>query len=139
MILQLHGQVHEFFITLRKVFCQFGDWLRCTYACNNVLALCINQVLTIDALFTGGWVTCKCNACAGCLSLVAEYHGLDVDSSTPVAGDIVHTAVYDCTWVVPRTEYSLHSAHKLSLWILWEFLAVHGFLVNSLELLCQLF
>ena len=139
MVLQLYSQIHKFLIALRKVLCQFGDWLWCTDTCNHVLALCVNQVLAVDSLCTGGWVTCKRNTCTGGLALISEYHGLNINSSTPVAGDIVHTAVYDGTWVVPGTEHSLNSAHQLLGRILREILAVHSFLVNSLEFCCQLF
>ena len=138
MVLQLHSQVHELLIALRKVFRQLGDRLRCTHTGNHVLALCVDQVLAVNALLTGGGVTCERNAGTGGLALVAEYHGLYVNGSAPVAGDVVHAAVYDGAGVVPGTEHGLHSAHQLILGILRELLAVHRVFVNSFETIGQI-
>ena len=111
MVLQLHCKIDKLLVAVRKVFFKLGDGLRCTNACNHVLTLGVDQVLTEDTLFASGGVTCEGNACTGCLTLVSEYHGLYVYSGTPVARNIVHTTVYDGTRVVPGTEYSLNGTH----------------------------
>ena len=134
MVLKFHGKIHKLCIALRKVFLKLGNRLRCTNACNNILALCVDQVFAKNALCACGGVTCEGNACTGGLSLVSEYHGLYVYSSTPVARNIVHTTVYDCTGVVPGTEYSLNRAHQLILRLLRELFAVHSLFVNCLKL-----
>ena len=41
---------------------------------------------------------------------VAEYHGLYVDRRSPVAGDVVHPAVYDGPVVIPGTEHGPFTA-----------------------------
>ena len=111
MVLQLHCKIDKLLVAVRKVFLKLGDRLRSTNTGNNVLALCVDQVLTKDTLLTCGRVTCKRNTCTGCLTLVTEYHCLYVYCGTPVARNIVHTTVYDGTRVVPGTEYSLNGAH----------------------------
>ena len=111
MILKFHSQFHELLVALRKVFLKLGDRLRSTNTGNNVLALCVDQVLTENTLLTCGRVTCKGNTCTRCLTLVTEYHCLYVYCSTPVAWNIIHTTVNDRTRVVPGTEYSFHSSH----------------------------
>ena len=111
MILKFHSQFHELLVALRKVFLKLGDRLRSTNTGNNVLALCIDQVLTEDALCTCGWVTGERNACTGGISLITEYHGLYVYCGTPVTRNIIHTTVNDRTRVVPGTEYCFYSAH----------------------------
>ena len=131
MVFQTVGNVHKLCITLRQILCQLGDRLRSTDAGYNVFALGINQVLAKNTLFAGGRVTGKCHAGTGGITHVAEYHGLDIDCGTPVTRDIIHTTVYNGTWVIPGTEYCLDSLHQLYLRVLRELLA-HFFLINCL-------
>ena len=138
MILQLHSQVYELLVALRQILLQLRDGLRSTNACYYVLTLSIDQVLAENALGAGSGVTGKRNACSGGVALVSKYHGLYVNGSSPIAGNVVHTAVNDRSGVVPGTEYGLYGAHQLLLGILRELFAVHSFLVNSLEALSQL-
>ena len=109
MVFQLHRQFHKLFIAVRHILFQFGDRLRCTHTGNNVLTLGINQIFTINAFGASGWISCKCNAGTGSIAHVTEDHRLNIHSRTPVSRNIIHTAVYDRTRVVPGTEYRFHS------------------------------
>ena len=124
VILKLHGKLHELLVALGKILLQLCDGAGSTNACNDVLTLCIDEVLTIDALLTGGRITCECNAGTGGIAHVAEYHGLYVYGCAPVSGDVVHTAINDGTRVVPGTEYGLNSLHELNHGILRELLTL---------------
>ena len=137
VLLKLHGKLHELLVALRKILLKLCDGAGSTNACNDVLTLCIDEVLTIDALLTGGRITCKCNAGTGGIAHVSEYHGLYVYGCAPVSGDIVHTAINDGTRVVPGTEYGLNSLHELNHGILRELLALLLHVV-SLEALDKL-
>ena len=120
MVLKFHCVIHELLIALRQILLQLGDGLRCADTCYDVLTLCIDQVLTVDTLLTGGGVSGEGNASTGGVAHVTEYHGLYVNSCSPIARDIVHTTVNDGTGVVPGTEYCLDSLHELLLGILGE-------------------
>ena len=89
-------------------------------------------------LFTCSWITGKGNACTRGLAHVSKCHHLHIYSSTPGIWDIVVTAVYISSWVVPGTENSLDCFHQLLLWICWEICADFLF-IFSLKLICQLF
>ena len=131
MVFQLVRDFHKLCIALRQVLRKAGDRLRGADACDDVLALCVNEVLAKNALLTGGRVASERNTGSGGIAHVAEYHRLYVDRGAPVARDIVHAAVDDCARVVPRTEHRLDRLHQLYLRVLREFLA-HLFGINRL-------
>ena len=101
MIFKFHGKAHELFIAIRHIFCQFCDRLWCTNTGNNVFTLSIDQVFTVNTFSTCGRVTCESNTCTRCFTHITEYHSLYVNSCSPITRDIIHTTVYDSTWVVP--------------------------------------
>ena len=102
-------------VSFGELLCHLSDRHRSTNACNNVFALCVDEEFAHELLFAGSGVTCEGNAGTGVVAHVTECHHLYVDGSTPGIRDIVVTAVNVCTGVVPRTEYSLDSAHELFL------------------------
>ena len=120
------GRSYEFvvngFVGLPEVVDGFGS----ADACNNVLALCVHEILAVEFLFAGGGVAGECNTGTAVVAHVAEYHALNVDRGAPIGGDIVHAAVDNCAGVIPAAENCLDSFEKLS----------HGFLreVKSLDL-----
>ena len=103
-----------------QILLQLGDGLGCADTCDDILALCVDQVLTEDTLGAGSGVTGERNACAGGIAHVSEYHGLNIDSGTPLVRDIVHHSVVVGSRVVPGTENSLDGFHQLDLGILRE-------------------
>ena len=117
---------------------QLCDRLRSTNAGNNVFALRVHQELAEQLLIAGCRVTGKCNAGTGCIAHVAECHHLYVNGSTPGVRNIIITAVYVRTRVVPGTEYSFDRFHQLLLRISREIRADLAF-VFFLELTGQLF
>ncbi len=120
VIFQGLGDLHELVIHFRHLLMQLRDGLRRTDASHNVLALCVQQVLAVQLLLAGGGVTGEGNAGAGSLAHVAEDHGLHVNGSAPVAGNVVHAAIVNSTRIVPRTEHGLDGLHQLFLRILGE-------------------
>ena len=137
VVLELCADVHELLVCLGHDLGQLVDGLRSTDAGDDILALCVHQKFAEQLLFAGSGVTGERNARAGGIAGVAKDHGLDVDSSAPVGGDIVHAAVVDGAGVVPGAEDRLDGAHQLDLRVLREFLA-QLLTVLGLELLGQL-
>ena len=129
---QLGGDVHKLLVHIGHLLLQVGDGFGGTDTSHNVLALSVQQVLTVQLLFARGGVAREGNARAGGFAHVAEDHGLHVDGSAPVARNIVHTAIVDGTRVVPRTEHGLDGFHQLNLGVLREVHA-HVLLVDFLE------
>ena len=97
-----------------------ADGRRSAHAGNNVLALCIDQVLAHQLLSAGGGVTGECNAGAGTVAGVTKGHLLHVDSGAPLVGDLVHLTVDVCTGVIPAAEHGLDSLDQLIAGILRE-------------------
>ena len=118
---------------LGELLLHLCDVHRCTNARDNVLALCVCQELTEQTLFACSGVTSERNACTAIVAHVTESHGLNVNGGAPAVGDIVISSVNVSSGVVPRTEYSLDSAHELLLGIRGEVFADLS-LVLSLEL-----
>ncbi len=109
MILKGLANLNEFSVCFRELLFHLSDRHRGTNTCYDVLALCVDQELTHELLFTGCGVTSECNTGTGLVVQVTEDHRHDVNCGTPRVRDIVVTTIYVCTRVVPRTEYSLDS------------------------------
>ena len=144
-ILHIAVMVFKFCADVYKLVVNFGhnvfelvDRLRCSYTCNNVLALCVKKELTEEFLFTCSRVSCERNTGTRCIAHITECHHLNVNCSTPRIRNVVVTSVNVCTRVVPRTEYGFDSAHKLFLRIVREIFADFSF-VFSFKLICKLF
>ena len=105
-------------------FFEVADGRRSTDPRNNVFALGVHQIFAVEVFVTVGGVTRKRNAGTRSFAHVAEYHRLNVNRGTPVAGDVVHAAIYDCAGVVPAAENGFDGADQLNLGILREVLAL---------------
>ena len=132
VVLQTGCDLNELIVHLRHLILQVADGRRSAHAGNNVLALCIDQVLAHQLLSAGGGVTGESNAGAGTVAGVTKGHLLHVDSGAPLVGDLVHLAVNVCTGVVPAAEDGLDSLDQLITGILREGTAF-VLLVNLLE------
>ena len=132
MLLKTGCDLDELFIAFRKILFQTSDRLRGPDSGNHVFTLGVDQIFSINSLCACGRISCKCHAGSGGISHVSEYHGLHVDSGSPVTGNVVHSAVDDGTLVIPGTEYGLDSLHELHPGILGEILS-HPVLINRLE------
>ena len=124
VVLQTGSDLNELVVDLRHLLVQVADGRRSADTSNDVLALCIDEVLAHQLLSAGGGVTGECNAGAGAVAGVTESHLLDVDSGTPLVGDLVHLTIDVCTGVVPAAEDSLDSLDELVLGVLGERLAL---------------
>ena len=138
MLFEAGGDIDELLIAVGKILFQTGDRLRGPDSGHHVLALGVDQIFSVDALRTCGGIPCKGNAGTGGVAHVSEYHGLHVYSGSPVAGNVVHSAVNDGALIVPGTEYGLHRFHELHSGILREVLS-HLVLINCLEALNDFF
>ncbi len=123
VLLKSVSDLDELLVALGKILLELCDGLRCADTRDDVFALCVDQVLTEDALCACSGVTCERNAGTGCVAHVSEYHGLNVDGSAPLVRDVVHHSVVVCSGVVPGTEYSLDGFHQLNLGVLRELFA----------------
>ena len=120
VVLQTGSDLNELVVDLRHLLVQVADGRRSADTSNDVLALCIDEVLAHQLLSAGGGVTGECNAGAGAVAGVTESHLLDVDSGTPLVGDLVHLTIDVCTGVVPAAEDGLDSLDELILGVLGE-------------------
>ena len=132
VVLQTGCDLNELIVHLRHLILQVADGRRSAHACDDVLALCIDQVLAHQLLSAGGGVTGEGNAGAGTVAGVTKGHLLHVDSGTPLVGDLVHLTIDVCTGVVPAAEDGLDSLDELILGVLGERLAL-VLLVDLLE------
>ena len=120
VVLQTGSDLDKLIVHLRHLILQVADGRRSAHAGNNVLALCIDQVLAHQLLSAGGGVTGESNAGAGTVAGVTKGHLLHVDSGAPLVGDLVHLTVDVCTGVIPAAEHGLDSLDQLITGILRE-------------------
>ena len=112
----------ELLVDNRILLCKLGDWHWCTNTSNNILALCIHQVLTKDDIFTCGCITCERNTGTTVITTVAKDHCLDVDSRSNRIINLFLATIDDGALVVPRAENGSDCRVKLLMGILWELL-----------------
>ncbi len=137
VILECFANLFELCKSLGELVSHLSNRHRSAHAGNNILALCIYKELTHKSRLAGCGVTRERNACTAVVTHITERHHLYVYGSTPRIGDIVVAAVNVRTGVIPRTEHSLNSAHKLLFRICREVLA-DSVLVCLFELSCKL-
>ena len=123
MLLKLLTSHEKLFMRLGKVFGHLGDGLRCADTGNDVLALCINEILTVKNIFTSGWVTSESNAGSGTLTGVTKDHSLNIDSSSPSGGNSIFLAINDRAVVLPGVKDGIHGSLELLARIFGEVLA----------------
>ena len=119
-------QRHEHFLQLatglfqaRDLF-ELGDGARVADARHHVLALGVHQVVAVEFLVAVSGVARERDARGGGVALVAEHHGLHVDGSAQVIGDLVLLAVQRGARVVPAAEHGLDGKLQLGHGILRE-------------------
>ena len=109
---------------------EVGDGLGVADAGDDVLALGVDQKVTVEFLGAIGRVAREGDASRRCLPLVAKSHGLNVDGSTELVGDTMLLAVDARTLVHPAAKDSLNGKAQLELRIMRE----DRFAVGDLEL-----
>ena len=126
------GDGDELVIHLGHLLLQVADRTRRAHACDDVLALRIDEVLAHELLRARGRVAREGHARAGAVAGVAERHLLDVDGGAPLIGDLVHLAVDVRARVIPAAEHGLDGLDELLVRILREGLVL-VILVDLLE------
>ena len=101
VLLEGSAYVLELCECLGELLFHLGDVHRSSYTCNNVLALCVGKELTEEALSAGSGITGESNTGTAIVTHVTECHGLNVNCGSPRIRDIIVTAVYVSTRVVP--------------------------------------
>ena len=113
----------KLFMRFRKIFGHLCDGLRGADTSNDVLALCINEILTVKHIFSSGRVTCECNAGPGTLPGVTKDHSLNVDGCSPSGRNSVLLAINNRAVVLPGVEDGRHGSLELLARIFGEVLA----------------
>ena len=129
---QFVSDLHELPIAFRQIFLQFGNRLRRTDSCHNVFTLRIDQIFPINPLRARGRISRESNARSGSISHISEYHRLHVYRRSPVAGNIIHPAVYDRPVIIPGTEHRFYRFHQLHPRFLRE-IAAHFIFIDLFE------
>ena len=101
VLLKLLTNNEKFFVRLGKVLGHLGDGLWCANTSDNVLTLCIDEILTVEYIFAGSRVTGESHASSGGLTGVTKDHGLHVNRSPPSGGDPILLAVNNRAIVLP--------------------------------------
>ena len=109
---------------------EVGDGLGVADAGNDVLALGVDQKVTVELLGAVGWVARKGDTGRRGLALIAKGHSLDVDGGAKVVGNAVLLAVDTGAFVHPATKDGLDGKAQLELRIVRE----DGLAVRDLEL-----
>ena len=89
VLLQAAGDPLELVVRLRQVLLELGDLLRCADPGNDVLALCVRQVLAVERLLAGVRVAGEGHARPGVVAHVPEDHRHDVHRRSEVVWDLV--------------------------------------------------
>ena len=94
--------------------------MRRPHARDNIFALSVNQVFTVEDFFAGRRVARKGNTRRARLSHVAEHHCLDVHRCAPIVRNAVFSAINDRSIIHPRPENRADCAPELLVRVLWK-------------------
>ena len=138
MVFQFICKFHKLIIYFRHILFQLCNWFWCTNTSNNVFTLCIYKIFTKHCFFTSCCISCKCNTCTRCITFVTKYHHLYIYSSTPAIRNVIHSSIYKCSRIIPRTEYSFCSFKHLFFRVLWEIFSL-VFFIKFFKFFCNFF
>src|SRR5439155_26283033 len=97
-------ELAELFVGARHHLGQLADRLGRAYSGHHVLALRVDQKLSVELPRAGGRIARETDARGRTLAGVAKDHELDVDGRADVVGDTVDAPVLDRARVVPGGE-----------------------------------
>ena len=120
IVLEPVGDGDELVVHLRHLILQVADRARRAHAGDDVLALCVDEVLAHEPLRARGRVAREGHARAGTVTGVAERHLLDIDGGAPLIRDLVHLAVDVRARVIPAAEHGLDRLDELLVRVLRE-------------------
>ncbi len=75
--------------------------------------MCVDEIFAVEKILSGSCVAAESHAGSGIVAHVAVNHSLYVYGSTPLFGNLVHSAIYDGTLVHPRIEHRAYATPKL--------------------------
>ena len=133
VLLQVLGDLVELVVGLGQRLLQLRDRLGGADSGDDVLALRVDQELSVELVLAGARVAREADAGARPLARVAEHHGLDVDGRAHLVRDLVHLPVRDRAGVLPGAEHGVAGQAKLLPHVLGE-LAVRAPFEVGLEL-----
>ncbi len=113
VLFELLADFVELLVGHREVLLEVDDLLRRTDAGDHVFALGVDQELTIEEVLARRRIAREAHAGGRVLALVAEYHGLHVDRSAPIRGNVVELAVDLGAVVFPAAKHGLDGAVEL--------------------------
>ena len=136
MVLQFSLQCIQFLIDFRHSFfhwrefcstnifshtCQYSPALRTnlrnllwsTDTGYHIFTLCVDQVFTVEKVFTCTGITRETNTRCRSVTHITEYHSLYVYSCSPFIGYTFHLTIKDSTFVHPWIKYGTDSSPKL--------------------------
>ena len=137
MVLKGPADSCELIIDLRHQLLQPVDLLGRPDACDDILALRIQEELAHQTLLAGRRVSRESDARSGGVAHVSERHHLDVDSRPPGVRNVVVPSVHVRARIVPGTENRLDRLDQLFLRVIREVLP-ELLSVLRLELIRQL-
>ena len=85
---------------------------------NNILTLCIGEVIAVSAGRARRWIARKRNPRTGIRAEIAEHHRADVDGRAKVMRDALTSTVEARAICVPRVKYSADGKVELLTWML---------------------
>ena len=89
------------------------DRVRCPDTGHNILTLSIRQPFTVKDILTGGRISGETDTCCRIITHVSKDHGLNVDSRSPVIGNILDAPIGDGPFTVPRMKNGPNTAPQL--------------------------
>ena len=117
------GDVAKLAVRVGHLGGQLVDRPRRAHARHHVLALRVGQELAVEDPLAGGRVARESHARPRGRPQVSEHHGLDVDGSAEIVGDLVLPPVVLGALVVPRLEHRVAGQRELLERVLRELLA----------------
>ena len=90
-----------------------GDLLRRANAGNDVFALCIDKIFTVEDVLARSSVAGKTYACSRRASHISEHHGHNRYGCTPLLRDSFHFAVQNCALIHPAVKHCTNCAPEL--------------------------
>ena len=117
------ADLEELGVGLGEVILQLDHGLGRAHTGDDVLALGVDEELTVEFVGAIGRVAGESDAGAGVVAGVAEDHGLDIDGGAPLGGDVVLAAVDHGAVVHPRAEDGAGGAAELGPDVVRETLA----------------
>ena len=112
--------------------------VRSTDSGNHILALGVDEPLAVELVVAVCRVAGECHTCCRGVTHISEYHGLDIDSCSPVIRNFLDLSVCDGALSVPGLEYATDGAPELSLCSVRKIYS-ENFLYLGLEELAKVF